>query len=114
MRELLQNDPEASTQNPLFTRQFQPDIGAYRMPGSPMYFSDAAHLDAVPAPRLGQHTDEILSTVLRPVRSPDRHAARPEDRRVTEGAVTSSIDIGGPSLRGPGRAARVRIARPSR
>jgi 2-methylfumaryl-CoA isomerase len=27
MRELLQNDPEASTQNPLFTRQFQADIG---------------------------------------------------------------------------------------
>jgi 2-methylfumaryl-CoA isomerase len=64
MRELLQTDPEASTQNPLFTRQLQPDIGTYRMPGSPLYFSDAAHLDAVPAPRLGQHTDEILATVL--------------------------------------------------
>jgi 2-methylfumaryl-CoA isomerase len=64
IRELLQKDPEASTQNPLFTRQLQPDIGTYRMPGSPIYFSDAAHLDAVPAPRLGQHTDEILTTVL--------------------------------------------------
>jgi hypothetical protein len=61
-----------------------------------MYFSDAAHLDAVPAPRLGQHTDEVLSTVLGLSAAQIWHAARPEDRRVTEGGLTSSIDIGGP------------------
>ncbi len=65
VRELLQNDPEASLQNPLFTQQHQPGIGAYRMPGSALYFSASTHLDARPAPRLGEHTDEILATHLK-------------------------------------------------
>jgi len=64
IRELLERDPEASTQNPLFTVQEQPGIGRYRMPGSPLFFSAAAHLDAQPAPRLGENTDELLERVL--------------------------------------------------
>ncbi len=64
VRELLRRDPEASTQNPLFTVQEQPDIGRYRMPGSPLYFSGAPHLDAQPAPRLGEHTDALLQALL--------------------------------------------------
>ncbi|MCU0758221.1 MAG: CoA transferase [Steroidobacteraceae bacterium] len=65
VRELLERDPEASTANPLLTVQEQPGIGRYRMPGSPLYFSRAAHLDARPAPRLGEHTDQVLAEVLR-------------------------------------------------
>jgi 2-methylfumaryl-CoA isomerase len=34
------------------------------MPGSPLYFSNAIHEDPRPAPRLGEHTDEILATML--------------------------------------------------
>ena len=64
IRELLANDAEASVQNPLFTQQLQPGIGSYRMPGSPLYFSGAEHLDARPAPQLGEHTDEVLQDVL--------------------------------------------------
>jgi 2-methylfumaryl-CoA isomerase len=64
VRELLECDPEASTANPLLTVQEQPGIGRYRMPGSPLYFSRAAHLDARPAPRLGEHTDELLAGIL--------------------------------------------------
>lgn len=64
IRELLEKDPEASTANPLFTQVEQPGIGSYRMPGSPLWFSRNAHPDAQPAPRLGQHTDEILAGVL--------------------------------------------------
>ncbi len=64
IRELLDHDPEASTQNPLFTEQQQPGIGRYRMPGSPLFFSGAAHLDARPAPRLGENTDELLERLL--------------------------------------------------
>jgi 2-methylfumaryl-CoA isomerase len=64
IRELLERDPEASTQNPLFTVQQQPGVGEYRMPGSPLFFSRAAHLDAQPAPRLGENTDELLAEVL--------------------------------------------------
>lgn len=64
VRELLASDPEASLANPLLTEQVQPGIGRYRMPGSPLWFSQAAHLDARPAPRLGEHTDEVLADVL--------------------------------------------------
>jgi 2-methylfumaryl-CoA isomerase len=64
VRELLERDPEASTQNPLFTVQQQPGVGRYRMPGSPLFFSRAEHLDARPAPRLGENTDELLAEVL--------------------------------------------------
>lgn len=62
--ELLRDDAEASVDNPLFKRVMQPGIGAYRMPGSPLYFSTASHEDPRPAPRLGEHTDEILATML--------------------------------------------------
>lgn len=64
IRELLETDAEASVQNPLFTHQFQSGVGHYLMPGSPLRFSTAANPDARPAPRLGEHTDEILAEVL--------------------------------------------------
>jgi 2-methylfumaryl-CoA isomerase len=62
--ELLLHDPEASLANPLFVQREQPDIGRYRMPGSPLFFSQSEHLDAEPAPRLGEHTDAVLSAFL--------------------------------------------------
>jgi 2-methylfumaryl-CoA isomerase len=64
VRELLESDAEASTANPLFTERLQPGIGHYRMPGSPVFFSGSPHLDAMPAPQLGVHTDEILADVV--------------------------------------------------
>jgi 2-methylfumaryl-CoA isomerase len=64
VREMLDSDADATRDNPLFSLQSQPDIGRYLMPGSPLYFGSHAHADAVPAPRLGAHTDEILATVL--------------------------------------------------
>lgn len=64
IRELLDRDTEASVENPLFSVQSQPGIGAYRMPGSPLFFSGSAHLDAAPAPTLGQHTDELLAAIV--------------------------------------------------
>jgi 2-methylfumaryl-CoA isomerase len=64
VRELLAGDREASLDNPLFVERDQPGIGRYRMPGSPLFFSDSGHLDATPAPRLGEHTDEVLSSFL--------------------------------------------------
>jgi 2-methylfumaryl-CoA isomerase len=64
VRELLESDPEGSTANPLWSVQSQPAIGAMRMPGSPIFFSSSAHLDAAPAPRLGEHTEEILMQAL--------------------------------------------------
>jgi 2-methylfumaryl-CoA isomerase len=64
VRELLDGDVDATRGNPLFSLQSQSGIGRYLMPGSPLYFGSHAHADAVPAPRLGEHTDEILATVL--------------------------------------------------
>jgi 2-methylfumaryl-CoA isomerase len=62
--ELLARDPEASLKNPLFAQHEQPGIGRYRMPGSPLFFSESEHLAAQPAPRLGEHTDEVLAAHL--------------------------------------------------
>lgn len=64
IREAIAEDPDCSTDNPLFSHAEQPGIGAYLMPGSPLDFGDAARLPARPAPRLGEHTDEILLDVL--------------------------------------------------
>lgn len=64
VRQLLEQDPEASLSNPLFVTREQAGIGRYRMPGSPLFFSGSEHLDAQPAPRLGEHTDEVLASWL--------------------------------------------------
>jgi 2-methylfumaryl-CoA isomerase len=64
VRELLTRDFDAVRDNPLFSLQDQPGIGAYPMPGSPIFFGSHPHADAQPAPRLGQHTDQILADVL--------------------------------------------------
>lgn len=64
VRETIASDPDCSTDNPLFSMVEQPGVGAYLMPGSPLDFGQAARLPAAPAPRLGQHTDEILLEIL--------------------------------------------------
>lgn len=64
VRETIQTDPDCSTDNPMFRLLEQPGIGTYLMPGSPLDFSDFVRLPVKPAPRLGEHTDEILLDVL--------------------------------------------------
>lgn len=61
MREALEQDPDCSLDNPLLNMVEQPGIGRYLAPGSPLDFSGVERLPATPAPRLGQHTEEILS-----------------------------------------------------
>ncbi|HPP47233.1 MAG TPA: CoA transferase, partial [Accumulibacter sp.] len=60
LREALAKDPDCSTDNPLFAMVDQPGIGSYLMPTTPLDFSGVPRLPAMPAPLLGQHTDEIL------------------------------------------------------
>ncbi|MBA3304805.1 MAG: CoA transferase [Thermoleophilaceae bacterium] len=63
-KELVEQDPRCSPQNPMFEEVEQPGIGTYLMPGSPL---DFGALDRVPvrrAPLLGEHTDEILADLL--------------------------------------------------
>ena len=60
----LAHDADLSTAHPMFSWLDQPGIGRYLASGSPLSFSKVPRLPAAPAPRLGQHTDEILLQVL--------------------------------------------------
>jgi 2-methylfumaryl-CoA isomerase len=63
-RQLVTEDPRCSTRNSMFTEVDQPNIGTYLMPGSPLDFSAVPREPVHRAPTLGEHTDEILSSVL--------------------------------------------------
>jgi len=62
--ELVRDDPRCSPVNPLFAEVEQPGIGTYPMPGLPLDFGAVPRLPTFPAPRLGEHTDAVLSEVL--------------------------------------------------
>ena len=64
VRELVENDPDCSEDNPMFTRIEQPGIGTYPVPGPVMASSRFERSTPQPAPHLGQHTDEILAEIL--------------------------------------------------
>ena len=61
---LVRDDPRCSPENPLFAEVEQPGIGRYPMPGLPLDFSASPRQPTRPAPRLGEHTDQVLSEVL--------------------------------------------------
>ncbi len=63
-RQLLAEDPRASTANPLFARIDQPGAGPHLAPGSPLVFGAFPRHPARRAPRLGQHTAEVLAELL--------------------------------------------------
>ncbi|NCC34368.1 MAG: 2-methylfumaryl-CoA isomerase, partial [Chloroflexia bacterium] len=62
--EAIADDPDCSTDNPMFAMLEQPGLGTYLAAGSPLAFSQVPRLPVVPAPRLGEHTDEILLDML--------------------------------------------------
>ena len=64
VNEMVQDDPDCSTQNPLFEDVFQPGIGRTLSPHNPLGFTAANRQAVQIAPDLGQHTDEILADVL--------------------------------------------------
>jgi len=82
LRQVVENDPECSIENPMFSRVEQPGIGTYLMPGSPLEFGELPRLAATRAPLLGEHTDEILSTILE---LSDSAIAALHDDRVVDG-----------------------------
>jgi len=63
-RQMAAEDPRCSEANPMFRTTDNPDIGRYLTPGSPLAFAGLDREAPGTAPRLGQHTDEILSDVL--------------------------------------------------
>lgn len=62
--ELVRDDPECSTANPLFSRIEQAGVGPVLAPGIPLDFGAMGREPAGPAPRLGEHTQEVLSELL--------------------------------------------------
>lgn len=62
--ELIDSDIDVSEDNPIFSMVEQPDIGRYLVPGQPMSFSAVERQAAKPAPRLGEHTEQILADIL--------------------------------------------------
>ncbi len=60
----VREDSDLSDANPMMKVIDQPGIGPYPVPGSPVSFGAMARMDPVAAPRLGQHSEEILADVL--------------------------------------------------
>ncbi|TMC99349.1 MAG: 2-methylfumaryl-CoA isomerase [Chloroflexi bacterium] len=59
-KELVEHDPRASLKNPLFATIDHPELGTYPTPGSPLRFAGADPVPPRRAPKLGEHTDEVL------------------------------------------------------
>jgi 2-methylfumaryl-CoA isomerase len=64
VREAMAQDVDLSTDNPMFVDVEQPGIGRYIAPGSPLAFGAVERVPVRAAPRLGEHTDEILLGLL--------------------------------------------------
>jgi 2-methylfumaryl-CoA isomerase len=84
LHEALREDPRLSPANPVFASVTHPSGRAYPTPGSAATFMGATRGEAGPAPRLGQHTDEVLAGVLG---LPDHEIARLHDAGLIAGAA---------------------------
>lgn len=62
--QLVKTDPSCSEANPLFSTTDQSGVGKLLAPGIPLDFSAFAREPAEPAPRLGEHTEEVLCGLL--------------------------------------------------
>jgi len=62
-KELLEHDVRASPANPMFAEVEHPGIGSILTPGSP-FAPGAETVPPAPAPRLGEHTEQVLVEVL--------------------------------------------------
>ena len=61
--QLVEEDPRTTTDNPIWERIEHPEVGIYRMPGSPLSFSNVERVPVRRAPLLGEHTESILSAL---------------------------------------------------
>jgi 2-methylfumaryl-CoA isomerase len=61
---LTRDDPSCSPANPMFARIEQPGVGRVLAPGTPLQFEGLERLPPAPAPRLGEHTEQVLTDLL--------------------------------------------------
>jgi 2-methylfumaryl-CoA isomerase len=64
IKRALAEDADLSAANPMFVKTQQGNSGSYLVPKSPMTFEQCDTPDAVKAPQLGEHTEEILGDVV--------------------------------------------------
>ena len=62
--EALEHDPDMGLDNPMFQMMDLPGLGKYPVPSSPVNFEHSGANSAKRAPLLGEHTEEILSSVV--------------------------------------------------
>jgi 2-methylfumaryl-CoA isomerase len=85
-RQLVAEDPRASTENPMFQEVEHPGVGTYLAPASPLDFEPTGRLPVKRAPILGEHTEEVLADVLG---LSDRQIGDLFDRTVVAGPKTA-------------------------
>ena len=88
VREAMAEDIDLSEINPMFSEIEQPGIGRYLAPGSPLAFSAVDRVPVRAAPRLGEHTDEILLELLGMSES---QVGMLHDARVVAGPLPSAV-----------------------
>ena len=86
LSEALEKDPDFSPQNPIFSVIDHPSGNRYVTPGAAASFGDVERHSPVPAPRLGQHTDEVLSVYLG---LSDSQIGRLHDQKIVAGPGAS-------------------------
>ncbi len=62
-RQVIEEDPDCSEDNPLFAMLDHPGVGEYLVPGSPIQFSGSNRDAPARAPQLGEHTDQLLTEI---------------------------------------------------
>ena len=63
-KQAVEQDPDLSEANPMFSLLDQPGIGPYLVPGTPFASSVSERTPTRPASTLGQHSEEILADVM--------------------------------------------------
>lgn len=63
-KQMVADDPRCARENPMFESVDQPGVGTWLSAGSPLSFGAIDRMPVGPAPRLGEHTEEVLADVL--------------------------------------------------